>query len=349
MIADNLTQSDDYKITWNALHTIKNELFSLLQSNPSSFHALYSQQSTATYIPEYMSQQLQLKLLRKISTTHVTSNYKIYRYHNLLFITDYKNDDTKQVFSPYDEEVNICAPFYIDNIKPNSQVLELGTGCGLYSILSATHGASALGIDVNPEAIDYAKFNAAMNLNTHTTNFRQDDLSTFFSKNKKQFDLIIGSLPYMPCHSQHKNIKLYANAGINGNTHAINAIKLAPNHLCIGGKFKMYTMSLGNQHSSYIENSILRKLKLQKFSIKLTKLYEKPTDFTKWYTNKYTNHSYNTSLWLKDLKDKNFHYMHYIMIEITADSLGKFETTSINYTNSIPYKNTNKDNIHENK
>jgi release factor glutamine methyltransferase len=51
----------------------------------------------------------------------------------------------------------------IDEVRPGERVLDMGTGSGVNAILAARAGADALGVDINPAAVDAARTNAERN------------------------------------------------------------------------------------------------------------------------------------------------------------------------------------------
>ncbi|KXB04728.1 hypothetical protein AKJ49_01780 [candidate division MSBL1 archaeon SCGC-AAA382A03] len=88
-----------------------------------------------------------------------------------------------------------------DNLKISvgEKVLELGTGCGLISIIAAKAGAKIIATDVNPKAIECAKKNAENHGVLEKIDFKEGDL--FEPVRGEEFDLIIFNPPYLPVSS----------------------------------------------------------------------------------------------------------------------------------------------------
>ena len=78
--------------------------------------------------------------------------------------------------------------------RPARAALDVGTGSGVQVLLAAAHCERAVGIDVNPRAVDFARFNARLN-GVSNAEFRAGDL--FEPVAGEQFDLIVCNPPYV--------------------------------------------------------------------------------------------------------------------------------------------------------
>jgi methylase of polypeptide subunit release factors len=72
--------------------------------------------------------------------------------------------------------------------------LDVGTGSGVQALLAAAHCERAVGTDVNPRAVDFARFNARLN-GVANAEFRAGDL--FEPVADERFDLIVCNPPYV--------------------------------------------------------------------------------------------------------------------------------------------------------
>jgi methylase of polypeptide subunit release factors len=75
-----------------------------------------------------------------------------------------------------------------------ARALDLGTGCGIQALLAAKHSERVVATDVNPRALAYATFNAALN-RIHMIEFRAG--SGFAPVEGERFDLIVANPPYV--------------------------------------------------------------------------------------------------------------------------------------------------------
>jgi release factor glutamine methyltransferase len=96
----------------------------------------------------------------------------------------------------------------VEEIPVTSQdtVLELGTGCGLFSLAAALKGAKVVCTDVNPYAVQLARRNNEQNHHRLKGTFevRQGDL--FFPiSGKERFSVIVFNPPYLPTTKKEKH------------------------------------------------------------------------------------------------------------------------------------------------
>jgi len=322
------------------MSSIKNELTLLFSNWPDIFNRLFIKNEAVEFPLSEVRHLLQARILTADANNCMQSHYKIYRRLNSFFLVDFKNLEPDQVFSPYDEETNICAPFYIDPIQKNERILELGTGCGLYGILAAQKYAQVTAIDINKKAIAYARRNAEINLDSTMIApcYHVSDARAFFNQFSEQYDLIIASLPYMPCPPSHQNKKIYADAGMFGNEPLQRAIHAALHFLKPQGRFKTYTMSLGDRTIAQLEKECLPALESQGWSFKITRLYKDPPHFPTWYKKQFPIIANDTAEWLQILEDKHCAYMHYLLVEIGFQLPQKCEIELREYNYSIPYR-----------
>jgi SAM-dependent methyltransferase len=78
--------------------------------------------------------------------------------------------------------------------QPGARVLDLGTGNGIQALLAAAHAATVVATDVNPRALAFGRFNAALN-GIDGIEFR---LGSWFEPVAGQrFDLVVSNPPYV--------------------------------------------------------------------------------------------------------------------------------------------------------
>ncbi len=108
------------------------------------------------------------------------------------------------------------------NVK-NKTVLDVGTGTGIQAINALKKGAKiAVGIDINPYAIEIAKENALLNklkLNEDIFFFKSDLFKNLdeIKGNLKinKFDIILFNAPYLPT-SEDEKLEEYLNYAFDG-------------------------------------------------------------------------------------------------------------------------------------
>ncbi len=78
--------------------------------------------------------------------------------------------------------------------SPRKRAIDIGTGSGVHAILASDHCESVVGADINPRALEFARFNAALNGITNA----EFVLSDLFSAIKGTCDLLLANPPYIP-------------------------------------------------------------------------------------------------------------------------------------------------------
>jgi HemK-related putative methylase len=77
---------------------------------------------------------------------------------------------------------------------PRRRALDLGAGSGVHAILASDHCERVVAVDINPRALEFARFNAAMN-GVNNIEFVLGDL---FDSVDSTFDLLLANPPYLP-------------------------------------------------------------------------------------------------------------------------------------------------------
>ncbi len=120
--------------------------------------------------------------------------------------------------------------------KPGGQALDLGTGCGIQAMLAARHCEQVVATDRNPRALDFARFNAALN-GFSNIEFLEGHL--FEPVHGRTFDLIVSNPPFV---ISPENRYIYRDAGMRGDELCRRIVQEAPDFLSVGG----YCQMLGN-------------------------------------------------------------------------------------------------------
>jgi release factor glutamine methyltransferase len=102
------------------------------------------------------------------------------------------------------------------DVKTGTDVLDLGTGCGILGIVAAKKAGHVLSVDINPYAIRCAKTNSVRNHVQGKMAFLQADLFTAF-KDETKFDLILFNAPYLPS-DEHESDSWIGKAWAGGAT-----------------------------------------------------------------------------------------------------------------------------------
>jgi hypothetical protein len=113
-------------------------------------------------------------------------------------------------------------------------MLDLGTGCGIHGLLGAAGASRAVLTEIDRDALDLARFNAALNAVTHPVEFRMGDAYT--PVGDERFDVIVALAPYVPAVRGSSLASVYA-GGRDGLDVLAPFIEGAAAHLEPGGEF----------------------------------------------------------------------------------------------------------------
>ncbi|KAI8890960.1 S-adenosyl-L-methionine-dependent methyltransferase [Backusella circina FSU 941] len=99
--------------------------------------------------------------------------------------------------------VHAATQFLSNCISP--RVVDVGTGCGnlLISILSKVEGASGLGIDINPAALQVAKTNSETHQVINRAVWKLQDMATL-DKDDEKYHVLVCNPPYLDFHKTNK-------------------------------------------------------------------------------------------------------------------------------------------------
>jgi len=152
------------------------------------------------------------------------------------------------------------------DVRGGEQVLELGTGCGLLSILAAKAGARVVATDINPAAIECARANAAEKGVADIIDFRLGDL--FEPVEGECFDLVVFNPPYLPVEPGERlgePLELAWEAGKDGRRVIDRFLSELPSHIGSNGRALFVQSSLSNAFET------LQLLEANRFKVKMVR------------------------------------------------------------------------------
>lgn len=117
--------------------------------------------------------------------------------------------------------------------RPGGTMLDLYCGCGMLAIRAAAHCSQVVAADSNPRAVEFTRFNAALNGIKNITTVQSDKFSAFAGKT---FDSIVANPPAVI--SPEKTFS-YRDSGQQLDTLVRTVAQQAASHLAPGGFFQM--------------------------------------------------------------------------------------------------------------
>ncbi|MEM1660934.1 MAG: class I SAM-dependent methyltransferase [Candidatus Bathyarchaeia archaeon] len=143
-------------------------------------------------------------------------------------------------------------------------VLDMGTGCGILSVLSALKASFVVAVDINPQAVKCAKENAKRNGVRNKIDFICGNLFDPL-RTGLRFTLILFNPPYLPSEEEPKTWIEYAWAGGADGRRVIDRFLMdLPRYLDCGGRLLMVQSSLSD-----IEKTI-KLLEERDFKVEIT-------------------------------------------------------------------------------
>jgi methylase of polypeptide subunit release factors len=113
--------------------------------------------------------------------------------------------------------------------RPVDLALDLGTGCGYHALLAAPHAKRVVATDVNPRALAFTAFNAALNGVANV----ECRLGEWFEPVRgDRFDLIVSNPPFV---ISPDSTLVYRESALGGDRVSQMLVETAPHHLREGG------------------------------------------------------------------------------------------------------------------
>jgi len=148
----------------------------------------------------------------------------------------------KNVYEPAEDTFLLA-----ENLQTTEEdiVLDVGTGCGIFAIISAEKAKQVVAIDINPHAVKCAKRNAKINNVSNKVEFITGDLFKPLREEKK-FSLVTFNAPYLPAEDgERKDWIDYAwTGGASGRELIDRFIENAPSYLKNKGRILLIQSTL---------------------------------------------------------------------------------------------------------
>ncbi len=127
--------------------------------------------------------------------------------------------------------------------------LDLCTGSGVHAVLAGFHSQQVVGVDLNPRALAYSRFNAVLNERDTICRFVQGDL--YQPVEGQTFDLITANPPFVP--TPDRSMAIHRTGGESGEEISARLVGGLPRFLRPGGTFAMILDYPVMSTSTYLE------------------------------------------------------------------------------------------------
>ncbi len=157
----------------------------------------------------------------------VQSPFHLTPLNRLYFLSDALGQGGEAVMGPGQTTLPLIR---LAESLPGASVLDVGCGPGSVALFAAGRGASVLGTDINPRAVELARWNAR--LNGLSAEFAVGDLTAPAAG--RRFDLVFSQPPFMTLPSEIPAVT-YLHGGAWGDEIALRLIGQLPSVLAPGG------------------------------------------------------------------------------------------------------------------
>lgn len=137
-----------------------------------------------------------------------------------------------------------------------SDVLEIGVGCGVLSIVAARAGARVTGLEVNPRARLFAGWNATLNGCEDRIHLREGNADVYAPVRGSCFDYIISIPPFVPPDPESEYF-LHPSAKGYGLDFVERILAELDAHLSENGGAQLVTVAPGNRRQPFLLSQIL--------------------------------------------------------------------------------------------
>ncbi len=172
--------------------------------------------------------QLEAGGILTVADDEVLANYRLVAYDGLLLAADRARPRDRDVVMAYTSSSLLLAR--LAPRVPCRSLLDLGTGSGVLALVAARHCERVTAVDINPRALMFARFNAALN-GAHDLELLEG--SWFAPVASRRFELVLGNLPFVFSPDDEFT---YRDSGRPGGALFEEICRSVPEHLDDGGR-----------------------------------------------------------------------------------------------------------------
>lgn len=335
------------------IKSCRNILWDLFSTDLNQYINLFFYEKGLDLPDKYAQVLEKAGILRRIEKK-LLANVMVFPFRNKLIVTDFLLSVYKKKNGKYArglDDVWVMFPHEtllfiekLDNIK-GKNALDIASGSGAISLFLADRFDKVVAADINPKAIDYARFNAVLNnLEDKIINIHSD----LFSELKGQtFDYICWNGPTvaMPEVDQPERVyPLYTYGGFDGAEFTKKILDQVLSHVNKKFKIRWWDGSMGNLQQSVVEQYIRKQFSHLPVRVTIEFLNKRRGVPLKDYDRLYIKYCLNkfdlsqkaqdkTAVmnWYAKLASNQLTYVHISIISIEPDSCFKivYKPTSV--------------------
>ena len=176
----------------------------------------------------FIDDAVEMNLVEMHATT-VQSKLCLFPCYGLYIATDRANKNTaiNQVMFLWGESFLLGG---LVKRTPRKRGFDMGTGSGVHALLASRHCEEVVGADINPRAIEFSRFNAALN-GAENVEFVLSDL---FNSVENGCDLLTANPPYAPDSAARAGDNFWS-GGIEGTDLLRRIVEAIPSRVDVDG------------------------------------------------------------------------------------------------------------------
>jgi carbamoyltransferase len=303
--------------------------------------------------PGIFDDLLTAELLTRAESDTVVASVSIYPCSGFHFVTDhhYKPITHDYYEAPQQPVMHLGEDSYtLAYLLPpppkGGKVLDLCTGSGVQAIMQARRAKLVIGVDINPRAVEFARFNAALNGVSAKCDFRcgslyeaigQDD-----SKRNERFDMIVANPPFVPSPHVGQDRILSRDGGPTGDEILSGILEGLLTRLKPEGIAVIISLFTDQKRASF-RTKIKKWLRARSpVDFLLLRFFSTvPEDFAYWHTwrafgDDFTSYSQRYKEWLNALRATQMTQLTngVLALRISQNGSGKFRTIDLSVPTS---------------
>jgi len=192
-------------------------------------------------------------------------------------------------------------------VQEGDYALDLCTGSGIFAIYAADKASWVVATDISRRALKFAKKNTKRN-KISNIRFRRGDL--FGPVEGEKFDYIATNPPFVPV-PPNLSAALHSDGGSDGLCLVRRILEQAENYLKPDGRMQMYSLTLGNETETLLEE-LLRK-NLGNRRVTMVSMYSEPLPLEEFTAD--LEH-YPVQEWREELAGMGLTHLHSYIVNI---------------------------------
>jgi len=190
---------------------------------------------TAQFSPQFADAALEMRLAQREGAS-LRSKICLFPCYGKYIVTDRaaKNTAINQVMWLWGESYLLGG---LLKRSPRKRAIDLCTGSVVHALLASEHCESVVGADINPRAVEFARFNAALNGIGNT----QFVLSDLLASVESGCDLLLANPPYAPDTAARAGDNFWS-GGPSGTEILSRIVQAIPERLDAGGACHIHAL-----------------------------------------------------------------------------------------------------------